>query len=285
MRAETKTTRRAFLTALGAAVAGGAVAVGGYHYCAHMEPQSLSVERARVSLENLPPALEGLTLVQMSDFHLYPFTKIDLVRRAIDLTNDLGADLVLLTGDYVFAEPQAIFDLAPALADLEATLGVFSVLGNHDLWTDARMIESGLERAGIPVLLNRGMELQVGGQPLYVAGLDDGWSGHPDLGRALAHRSGDVPTILLMHEPDWADEVSRDGRVSLQLSGHSHGGQVRVPGIGAPILPRFGREYDQGLYRVGEMWLYTNRGIGVIAPPLRFRCPPEITEITLVRQS
>lgn len=263
-------------------MAGAIVAVGGCHYCTRVEPQSLSLERVRISLDNLPFAMEGLTLVQMSDFHLYPFTGIDLVRRAVALTNDLAADLVFLTGDYVFAEAEAIFDLAPILANLKAKQGVFSVLGNHDLWTDARLVRTGLENVGIPVLLNQGVGLQVGGQSLYVAGLEDGWHGHPDLDRALAQRPGDVPTILLIHEPDWADQVSRDGRVSLQLSGHSHGGQVRLPGIGAPILPHLGRKYDQGLYRVNDMWLYTNRGIGVIAPPLRFRCPPEITEITLV---
>lgn len=277
-------TRRAFLAGLGAVVAGGIVAAGGYHYCVHVEPQSLGVERVRIALDDLPPTLEGLTLVQLSDFHLHPFTKIDLIHRAVTLANSLAPDLVLLTGDYVFTEAEAISDLAPVLARLQAKLGVFSVLGNHDVWTDAQMIRGALENVEIPVLVNQGVEIQVEGQSLYVAGLEDGWSGCPDLDEALAHRSGDIPVILLMHEPDWADEISRDGRVSLQLSGHSHGGQVRLPGIGAPILPRFGQKYDQGLYRVGNMRLYTNRGIGVIAPPLRFRCRPEITEITLVRR-
>ena len=87
-----------------------------------------------------------------------------------------------------------------------------------------------------------------------------------------------------MHEPDFADEYALDGRVSLQLSGHSHGGQVRLPGLGALVLPRYAQKYDQGLYRVRDMWLYTNRGIGLIGPPVRFCCRPEVTEITLVGQ-
>jgi len=92
----------------------------------------------------------------------------------------------------------------------------------------------------------------------------------------------ETTTILLAHEPDLADRFARDGRVSVQLSGHSHGGQVRLPGIGAVILPYLGRKYDLGLYQVNGMWLYTNRGIGNVAEPVRLNCPPEITEITLV---
>ena len=99
---------------------------------------------------------------------------------------------------------------------------------------------------------------------------------------ALDNRPSDVATILLAHEPDLADTFSLDSRVSLQLSGHSHGGQVRIPGLGAPILPYLGQKYDQGLQQVNDMWVYTNRGIGVISPPVRFNCRPEVTEIMLV---
>ena len=105
----------------------------------------------------------------------------------------------------------------------------------------------------------------------------------PDLSKALEKRPGNVPTLLLVHEPDFADAFSADGTVSLQLSGHTHGGQIRLPGIGALVLPRHGQKYDQGLYRVKDMWVYTTRGIGVIGPPVRLNCRPEITEITLVR--
>ena len=117
---------------------------------------------------------------------------------------------------------------------------------------------------------------------IFLAGLDDGWSGQPDLNLALQNLSPGIPTILLMHEPDFADIFSKDKRVSLQLSGHTHGGQVRIPGLGAIVLPDYGKKYEQGLYRVKDMWLYTNRGIGVIWPAVRFNCRPEITEITLV---
>jgi len=104
----------------------------------------------------------------------------------------------------------------------------------------------------------------------------------PDLKTALNEHRGDTPVILLAHEPDLADEFAGDGRVSLQLSGHSHGGQVRVPGLGALVLPYLGQKYDQGLNRVNDMWVYTNRGLGVIPSPVRLNCRPEITEFTLV---
>jgi uncharacterized protein len=210
------------------------------------------------------------------------YTQLELVQKAVTLANGLQPDLIVLTGDYVLESEESIFELAPALAALNARYGIFTVLGNHDLWTNAKTVRRGLQQAGLPVLINEGVSLSVGPAELYLAGLDDGWSGQPDLKPALAQLPPDTPAILLAHEPDLADTFALDGRISLQLSGHSHGGQVRLPGLGAPVLPYLGQKYDQGLYQVGSMWLYTNRGIGLGPAPIRFNCPPEITEITLV---
>jgi len=135
----------------------------------------------------------------------------------------------------------------------------------------------------MPLLVNQGVELNIAGAPLYLAGLDDGWSGKPDLAAALRHAPASAPVILLLHEPDLADRVSSDPRISLQLAGHSHGGQIRLPKIGALVLPYLAMKYDQGLYRVRDMWLYTNRGIGVTNEPIRYNCPPEITLFTLLK--
>lgn len=276
-------TRRRFLqgcklTALGAALA----ALGGYAYSTRVEPTSLVVERVTVPLKGLNPSLEGFKIVQMGDFHLHPHTQIDLVQEAVALANSLKPDLVALTGDYVLERADSIYELAPILAQLDARYGVYSILGNHDLWTDARIVAAGLESAGIPLLVNKGLVVDVGAATIYVSGLDDGWSGKPDLDKALEGLPEGAPTLLLMHEPDFADEYALDSRVSLQLSGHNHGGQVRLPGLGALVLPRYAQKYDQGLYHLRDMWLYTNRGIGLIGPPLRFCCRPEVTEITLV---
>jgi hypothetical protein len=204
------------------------------------------------------------------------------VANAVDEANRLKPDLVVLTGDFVLETADSIYELAPVLSRLNAKYGVFSVLGNHDLWTDANVIRSGLEEVGLPVLKNSGISLSLGQDMINLAGLDAAWGGQPDLKQALRDLPQGIPTILLMHEPDIADILSQDKRVSLQLSGHTHGGQVRIPIMGAPALPKYGKKYDSGLYRVNAMWLYTNRGIGVIGPPVRLNCRPEITEITLV---
>lgn len=278
-----KTSRRGFLKALGQVMLGSAVTGAvGYGYSTQIEPDWLTVEQVQIPLKKLKPALEGFKIVQMSDIHLHPYTQLEFVQKAVARANELQPDLVVLTGDYVLEGAASIFELAPALAGLNAKYGIFTILGNHDLWTNAEVVCTGLRQAGLPVLVNEGLALGVGSDSLYLAGLDDGWSGQLDLKAALSKLPTDVPAILLVHEPDLADIFALDNRISLQLSGHSHGGQVRLPGIGAPILPRLGRKYDQGLYRVRDLWVYTTRGIGLGPVPTRFNCPPEITEITLV---
>ena len=253
----------------------------GYLYGTRVETQRLQLEKAQVRLRNLGSGLDGFKIALLSDFHLYPHTQIELIKRAVDMANRLKPDLVALVGDFVLSTADSIFDLAPVLAGLNAKYGVFSVLGNHDHWKNDLVVSRGLESCGLPVLRNSGVTLSVGRDRMFVAGLDDGWVRRSNLTQALERRPEGLHTILLMHEPDFADQFCNDGRVSLQLSGHSHGGQVRLPLVGSPFLPRYGRKYDQGLYRVRNMWLYTTRGVGVTAP-IRLNCPPEVTEITLI---
>lgn len=276
-----RTTRRRLLRSGLGLVGTGLAALGGYHYAMHIEPAWLKIEHVRVPLP-IPSGLEGFRIALLSDFHLYPHIQVEHIRRAVDLANRLKPDLALLTGDYVDSTASAVYDLAPELARLDAKFGIYSILGNHDLWTDADLIRVELERQGLPVLVNRALTLNIGRERLVLAGLDDTWSGHPDLRVALAQAPSDLPTIVMMHEPDLADTLSLDGRVSLQLSGHSHGGQVRLPRRGAPVLPYLGSKYDAGLYRVRDMWVYTTRGVGVVGPPVRLNCRPEVTEITLI---
>lgn len=277
-----KLSRRDFLKTLGiVAVGGSTVIVGGYEYGKEIEAKQLVVEHIQIRVKNIKTALEGFRIVQLSDIHLYPYTQLDFVQETVTIANSLQPDLIVLTGDYVLQTAEAIFEVAPVLASLNAKYGVFSILGNHDLWTDAEIVRLGLKEQRLPLLENDGIGLTVNGETIYLAGVDDGWSGQPDLSLALTKVPSDALTILLAHEPDLADQFSMDGRVSVQLSGHSHGGQVRLPLIGAPILPYLGQKYDQGLYKVNEMWLYTTRGIGLITP-VRINCPPELTEITLL---
>lgn len=260
----------------------GAGGLLGYGYTFHIEPEWLSLERLHVPITGLPSTFDHFRLICLSDFHLEPYTQLDFIERVVERANQLEPDLVCLLGDYVFERAESIDALAPVLQGLKAKLGVYAILGNHDLWTDAEIVRSGLERQGIPVLSNQHVTLREGGEEIVLAGLDDAWSGEPDLQAALAGEPQDATVILMLHEPDFADEMAQAARIALQLSGHSHGGQVRLPFYGAPFLPTFAHKYDQGIYRVGAMWLYVTRGIGVIGPPGRFNCRPEITEITLV---
>jgi predicted MPP superfamily phosphohydrolase len=282
------TTRRRFLGRLVKLVTGSALMAasggyGGYRYATRFETEWLDVEQVQIPLKNLNTRLEGFKIVQLSDLHLRPFTTIDLINKAVAMVNDLRPDLVVLTGDFVLRDVEAIFELAPALAALNPTYGIYAIFGNHDLWTNHEVVRAGLAEQGIPILENAGRAIGVGQTQIYIAGVDDAWSGRPDLAAALAAAPDEVPIILLAHEPDLVDRFAVDGRVSLQLSGHTHGGQVRLPGIGPLVLPYLGKKYDLGLYRVSDTWLYTNRGLGVIWPPVRFNCRPEITEINLVR--
>jgi len=273
--------RRRFLK-VGSAVLAGSVAVTTGYLYANDEAGRLVVERVQIPVKNLKPALEGLRIVQLGDLHLYPFTELAHIRRAIETANSLQPDLMVLMGDYVTRQAEAIFELVPLLSSLNARYGVFTIIGNHDIWTDVKVVQLGLAEAGLSILRNEGVTISVGQALLYLAGVDDGWSGRPDLEAALAEMPAKTTSILLAHEPDLADQFALDGRVSVQLSGHTHGGQIRLPGIGAVILPYLGRKYDLGLYQVNGMWLYTNRGIGNVTEPVRFNCPAGVTEITLV---
>lgn len=272
--------RRDFLRVAGLTVGAGLVTATSY-LAINDESQDPVIDRIPLAIRNLHPALEGLTIVQITDVHLYPLTQPELVKKSVLMANELKPDLVVLTGDYVWQDLEAIYELAPLFAGLDAKYGIFSILGNHDYWLDAGVITRVMESAGLPVLINQGVSIQQGKGSIFVAGLDDGWSGNPDLDETLDGANSSEPVILLCHEPDLADRYSLDGRVDVQLSGHTHGGQIRLPGIGAMVLPYLGRKYDIGLYRVNEMLLYTNRGLGVISEPVRFNCPPEISQFIL----
>ena len=274
--------RRSFLKVSGTALFTALAAMMSYFYIGN-EYEDPVVERVEIPILNLPPSFEGFRIVQISDIHYYPFTTLELVDQAVQMANQLNPDLVVLTGDFVWHEVEVIFDLMPSLARLDAKNGVYSILGNHDLWTDVGVITQAFKEAQLPLLVNEGLPFTIGNDSLYLAGLDDGWSGKPDLNLAMGDWPEGAPTVLLMHEPDLATQYATDQRISLQLSGHSHGGQVRFPFMGALILPYLSWKYPIGLYDINGMWLYTNRGLGTTNIPLRINCAPEITELTLVR--
>jgi predicted MPP superfamily phosphohydrolase len=246
------------------------------------EARWLIVESVTIPLENLDPSLEGFMIVQMSDLHMDLNMSKEFIKEAVQVSNQLDPDLVVLTGDYVTGSADWITDLAPILADLKARLGVYAILGNHDLWTDATKIRLALEDVGIPVLINSSVRLGDDNEAIYLAGLDDGWEGTPDLELALRGLTTDIPVIVLIHEPYLAEDIAKDERVSLQLAGHTHGGHIRLFGLGQILAPTRDRKYDQGLFKIEDSLLYVNRGIGGFE--LRINCRPEITKLTLVRE-
>jgi uncharacterized protein len=270
--------RRKFLWLGGGALLSG-MAMGGY--ASQIEPNCLVLERQAIRLPNLSPALDGFRVAFMSDHHLFPFTPRKLLEHAVEQANGLHPDLILLGGDYVCADVESIRELAPILGRLNARYGVFAVPGNYDVVRGLNLIRSQLVAQSIEVLVNRGLHLGPSTGRLFLAGLDSVCTGVPDPICAFAgFRESDIG-VALVHEPDYFPTMVKLTPMQLQLSGHSHGGQVRLPSVGPLILPRFGRIYHTGLYEVNGRFVYSGRGLGMVGLPLRFNCPPELTEITL----
>jgi uncharacterized protein len=276
-------SRRGFLgLAAKSAVTMALAGAGGYTYAREIEPWWFEVCRHDLELPGPLDAFAGLTIAQISDLHFGRWMRPENLAPAMHTLQSLGADLIVVTGDLVsrvtHGEPDMVREV---LSSLSAREGVFAVLGNHDWWENGPLIAEAVRRSGVTLLDNRHVALRRGPQTLYLAGVDDVWVGRHDLAAALAGVPESGRAILLAHEPDFADTATRDGRVMLQLSGHSHGGQVCLPGYGGVHLPPWARKYSRGLYRIDELTLYTNRGLGMVTLPLRFCCRPEITLFTL----
>lgn len=253
-------------------------------YATRIEPRWLRVTRLTLALPDLPPAFEGYRIVQLSDLHLGVRSMGRYLRRVVAAANRERPDLAVITGDITTARRSGgLRDGAPVLAGLRAADGVWATLGNHDYYTRATKVKHALAWAGITLLRNAHSVVERDGQRLVVAGVDDMLWGIPDLPATLCGAPPDAPVILLAHEPDFALVASRDPRVRLQLSGHAHGGQVRVPGLPPLMLPTYGKVYPHGTYRVGDMALYVSSGVGTGRIVVRFNCRPEIAAITLRR--
>lgn len=281
-------SRRTLL--VGGAVSAAAVGLG--VYSTEVERHFIDVVPQTFLIPDLPDTFRGFRIAQISDIHLERFTEDFFFRKAISRINALKPDLVLITGDYISNNPTGPDDGAFAamphcgeiLQGLECPLR-FGSLGNHDVDVDSAAVVNMLTASGITPLVNRYVPIERGGKRLWVSGLDDAYAGNPDINLAVPEEP-DAPVILMCHEPDFMDTIVRHKRsqhVDLVLSGHTHGGQVRLPFFGALQLPPLGEKYSIGRYRFGQTQLYVNRGIGTVGLPVRFDCPPEITHITLQR--
>jgi uncharacterized protein len=278
-------SRRSFLKRL---LAAGAV-LGGY---SAWEAHRPVLERIEIRLRKLPPAFDRYTIAQLTDIHYNEYLHESYYRHVVERVNDLHPDLIALTGDFIttplvhYERAAVARAIAPpcaeALSAIRARDGVFAVLGNHDHYCSAPIVAAALRAKNIPVLVNEVRPITRGGERIWLCGVDS-WFGktyHPKLALNAAP-PGDCRVVML-HEPDCADEISQLG-ADFMMAGHSHGGQVRIPLLGAPVLPSKGRKYPIGLRTVNGMQLYTSRGIGLIHLPIRFDCPPEITLYTLRR--
>ncbi len=266
----------------------------------------LTVEKITVRIQDLPASLKGIRIVQMSDFH-YDGLRLSekMLEKAINTSNKAQPDIVVLTGDYVTDDPSPINQLVLRLKHLQSRYATYAVLGNHDIYYahSKAQITSAFTRVGIEVLDNR-IAYPLG-KELALVGLAEFWSPHFHPGLVMNQLETTTPRIVLSHNPDTAD-ILRQWRVDLQLSGHTHGGHIIIPGIGPAIvvynnivrkiprklrrrMPFVKREFfsvvrnwqwAQGFHKVGNNQLYVNRGLGTYLPG-RFCCTPEVTVITL----
>lgn len=269
--------RRRFLALAASAAAG--LAAGTVACAQGQDTWALQVTRWRVPIPDLPRSLHGLTVAHLSDFHVGPEVPAGFVSRALHLTMQHKPDLIALTGDYISHDWRNLARIQRDLAALSAPLGVYACLGNHDSFCDrARFIRAGLRDAGISVLSNTAEPLR-GHERAWVVGLDDPCTDHHDFDRALKHVPPGAFCLMLAHTPEVVASAEQLG-VQLLLTGHTHGGQVNLPLIGPPVVPT---RYAWGLFARGVTRLIVNRGIGVVSPAVRFRCPPEVVLLTLCR--
>jgi predicted MPP superfamily phosphohydrolase len=273
------TTRREFLRWSAGAVALSPVGLMTYGAAIGKE-RCETVERS-IRLPRLSPALVGLRLVQLTDIHVGNFMKQTELEWYVRAVNDLRPDLIALTGDFIASSAHFIPACAAALEKLQARIGVFACLGNHDYWVGAERVTEALQAAGVEVLRNDARRLSLPGGSLNVAGVDDPWRGFADFDRALSMSDPNAPTIMLCHQPDLFPALVRR-HVDLTLAGHYHGGQVKLQGFGLEVSPaHLVSEFVQGYYLRGHSQLYVSRGIGITGPPVRLNARPEITLLHL----
>lgn len=281
---KTGLSRRDFLKIAGISTAATVfIGGGGIVYGRFVESSWVQVKKVALRLPRLQPAFDGFRLAHISDIHMdgKGMTR-DYLRTVCGLISDQKVDYVAITGDFVTRHAEDfVEDLNVELTSLAARLPVVAVLGNHDHWTNAGLVREMLKFSGVVNVSNGVLTLERDGDLLHLCGVDDVWEKQHRIDRVLAKLPAEGAAILLAHEPDYAAESAKFGRFDLQLSGHSHGGQVVIPAFGPPLLPSLGQVYPAGQYQVGEMIQYTNRGIGTIEPRVRINCRPEVTIFTL----
>lgn len=247
------------------------------------EADNIEIVPQRFRLPRLPRAFHHYRIVQISDIHMGSGMTPERFAHIVDLVNAQQPDLVVITGDFVTTQPIAghLPPLQKHLSRIRAHDGVMAVLGNHDHHCDPAAVRGLLAQSNIMELGNSHHTLRRGADVLHIAGVDDHYFGQDRMDEVLENLPTDGCAVLLAHEPDYADISAATGRFDLQLSGHSHAGQIAPPGIGMVYLPKHCRKYPVGRYQLGRMIQYTNRGLGTVIIKVRIGARPEITTITL----
>ncbi|MFE8695371.1 metallophosphoesterase [Cytobacillus sp. FJAT-53684] len=282
-----KVSRRTFLKrTIGSFLSIFGLGTGGYYYAREIEPKLLDVNHHQIVNPSIPPSFNNFKIVQFSDTHLGFQYDSHQLKTLVKKINKYNPDIIFFTGDLMDAPNQyhEANTIIPLLKELKAPFGKFAVYGNHDhggYGTD--IYKSIIEDGGFQLLLNSHQQIKlIDGSRIYVIGIDDAMLGTPNIETAINGVPADSYKILLSHAPDLADEAATYN-IHLQLSGHSHGGQVKIPFVGALVTPPFADNYHEGFYKIGNtpLTLYVNRGLGTTRLPFRFLSRPELTVFTL----
>lgn len=288
-------------------------------YVFQIEPNWIEIKRINVTLPHLNYQFNDWKIVQISDIHVNSWMNKKRLNKVVKLVNQQNPEIITITGDFInkdiphfdnlfvnFVNKYVPFVsikntnkrmtqedykiaaiknleqiLVPSLSQLKPQYKTFAVLGNHDYWVDENAVRESLKDSNIIDVSNQVYSIGKENAVLNIAGIDDIWAGKPNLDLVIEKMPSEGVGILLVHEPDFADISSNTNRFDLELSGHSHGGQIYLPFQGAPLLPPYGKKYPKGFYQVDNMIQYTNRGVGMVSPYVRFNCRPEITVFTI----
>ena len=247
------------------------------------KPELFDLVNVNVKINDLPFTFHNYRIINLTDIHLGQWISPEYLNGVADYVNSLNPDMITLTGDYVSYILEGYEDdLLDSFKKLKAKDGKFAVLGNHDHWAGADEIREILKQSDIVDLSNDVYTLEKDGEKLNISGVDSLTVGADDFDKVLEKLPNDGASILLVHEPDFAEISSKTNRFDLQMSGHSHGGQLVIPGVKTtPFRCSYSIKYPVGAYKVKNMIQYTSKGLGTNSFWLRINCKPEITQFYL----
>jgi len=246
------------------------------------EPFLVRVKKVEIVHPDIPSEFNGYTVVFLTDIHRGPYFSEKRMVRLVNRVNRLKPDLVLLGGDYVHRhEKEYVRSCFKVLGQLQSEHGVYAVMGNHDYWAGEELTISEMKKNQINLLKNSGVWIEKDGGRIFIGGVDDLSVGNADIKKTMKPAVDNDFTIIISHNPDIAEQQPLDG-VDWMLSGHTHGGQVTLFGLWAPILPSsYGQKYRTGIVKKDDTTILVSNGIGTVTPPVRFFARPQIIYITL----